>query len=117
MIYVCQKCDAQGEKVTVVMALPVPFIIPKSIVTPSLLAQIIANKYYYALPLYRQESLFGLYGIKLSRKMMSQWMLKCAEKLEPLIALLKETLLAQELLFADETTLTVLSDERKKSYI
>ncbi len=48
---------------------------------------------------------------------MSQWILKCAEKLEPLIALLKETLLAQEVLFADETTLTVLNDERKKSYI
>ena len=30
------------------------------------------------------------------------------------IALLKETLLAQEVLFADETTLTVLNDERKK---
>ena len=115
--YVCRQCDAQGEKNTVVMAPPPPSIIPKSIATPSLLAQIIANKYHYALPLYRQESLFSQYGIKLSRKTMSQWILKCAEKLEPLIALLKEILLAQEVLFADETTLTVLNDERKKSYI
>ncbi|WP_079857712.1 IS66 family transposase [Vibrio parahaemolyticus] len=117
--YVCRQCDKQGEQNTVVMAAPAPsiIIIPKSFATPSLLAQIIANKYHYALPLYRQESLFGQYGIKLSRKTMSQWILKCAEKLEPLIALLKETLLAQEVLFADETTLTVLNDERKKSYI
>ena len=115
--YVCRQCDKQGEKNTVVMAPPPPSIIPKSFSTPSLLAQIIANKYHYALPLYRQESLFGQYGIKLSRKTMSQWILKCAEKLEPLIVLLKETLLAQEVLFADETTLTVLNDERKKSYI
>ena len=48
---------------------------------------------------------------------MSQWILRCADKVEPLIALLKETLLAQDVLFADETTLTVLDDERKKSYI
>lgn len=115
--YVCRQCDKQREKNTVVMAAPPPSIIPKSFATPSLLAQIIANKYHYALPLYRQESLFGQYGIKLSRKTMSQWILKSAEKLEPLIALLKETLLAQEVLFADETTLTVLNDERKKSYI
>lgn len=115
--YVCRQCDKQGEQNTVVMAAPAPSIIPKSFATPSLLAQIIANKYHYALPLYRQEALFGQYGIKLSRKTMSQWILKCAEKLEPLIALLKETLLAQEVLFADETTLTVLNDERKKSYI
>ncbi|WP_050918542.1 IS66 family transposase zinc-finger binding domain-containing protein [Vibrio campbellii] len=57
--YVYRECDAQGEKVTMVMAPPVPSIIPKSIATPSLLAQIIANKYYYVLPLYRQESLFA----------------------------------------------------------
>ncbi|WP_274021445.1 IS66 family transposase [Vibrio parahaemolyticus] len=115
--YVCRQCDKQGEQNTVVMAAPAPSIIPKSFATASLLAQIIANKYHYALPLYRQESLFGQYGIKLSRKTMSQWILKCAEKLEPLIVLLKETLLAQEVLFADETTLAVLNDERKKSYI
>ena len=115
--YVCRQCDVQGKKVAVVMAPPLPSLIPKSIATPSLLAQIIANKYYYALPLYRQESLFGQYGIKLSRKTMSQWILSSAEKLEPLITLLKETLLAQEVLFADETTLTVLNDEKKKSYI
>ncbi|MEZ8724708.1 transposase, partial [Vibrio pomeroyi] len=30
---------------------------------------------------------------------------------------LTESLLAQDVLFADETTLTVLDDERKKSYI
>ncbi|WP_258070765.1 IS66 family transposase zinc-finger binding domain-containing protein [Vibrio jasicida] len=76
--YVCRQCDKQGEKSTVVMAPPPPSIIPKSFATPPLLAQIIANKYHYALPLYRQESLFGQYGIKLSRKTMSQWILKCA---------------------------------------
>lgn len=115
--YVCRQCDVIGEKSLVLMAPPPPAIIPKSIATPSLLAQIITNKYHYALPLYRQESLFRQYGLELSRKTMSQWILRCADKVEPLIALLKETLLAQDVLFADETTLTVLDDERKKSYI
>ncbi|WP_102483217.1 IS66 family transposase [Vibrio splendidus] len=115
--YVCRQCDALGEKSVVAMAPPPASIIPKSIATPSLLAQIITNKYHYALPLYRQESLFRQYGLALSRKTMSQWILRCADKVEPLIALLKESLLAQDVLFADETTLTVLDDERKKSYI
>jgi transposase len=115
--YVCRQCDALGEKSVVAMASPPASIIPKSIATPSLLAQIITNKYHYALPLYRQESLFRQYGLALSRKTMSQWILRCADKVEPLITLLKETLLAQDVLFADETTLTVLDDERKKSYI
>ncbi|CAK2442877.1 hypothetical protein VCRA2133E348_250008 [Vibrio crassostreae] len=111
--YVCRQCDALGEKSVVAMAPPPASIIPKSIATPSLLAQIITNKYHCALPLYRQESLFRQYGLALSRKTMSQWILRCADKVEPLIALLKETLLAQDVLFVDETTLTVLDDERK----
>ncbi|KAA8675615.1 IS66 family transposase [Vibrio gigantis] len=115
--YVCRQCDVLGEKSLMLMAPPPASIIPKSIATPSLLAQIITNKYHYALPLYRQESLFRQYGLALSRKTMSQWILRCADKVEPLIALLKESLLAQDVLFADETTLTVLDDERKKSYI
>ncbi|MEZ9756908.1 transposase, partial [Vibrio splendidus] len=105
--YVCRQCDTLGEKSVVAMAPPPASIIPKSIATPSLLAQIITNKYHYALPLYRQESLFRQYGLALSRKTMSQWILRCADKVERLIALLKETLLAQDVLFADETTLTV----------
>jgi len=115
--YVCRQCDAQGEKTIVLMAPPPPSILPKGIATPSLIAQIIVHKYHYALPLYRQESLFRQYGIELSRKTMSQWMLYSAEQFEFLMVLLKKTLLAQDILFADETTLTVLDDERKKSYI
>lgn len=115
--YVCRHCDQQGEKTVVIMAPPPPSIIPKSIATPSLLAQIIVNKYHYALPLYRQESLFRQSGIELGRQTMSQWILFSAEKLEVLIALLKDILLSQGVLFADETTLKVLGDDRKKSYI
>ncbi|WP_141709719.1 IS66 family transposase, partial [Vibrio splendidus] len=73
--YVCRQCDTLGEKSVVAMAPPPASIIPKSIATPSLLAQIITNKYHYALPLYRQESLFRQYGLALSRKTMSQWIL------------------------------------------
>ncbi|WP_082301591.1 IS66 family transposase [Photobacterium iliopiscarium] len=115
--YVCRLCETKGEKTTIVMATPPASIIPKGIATPSLLAQIITHKYHYALPLYRQESLFRQYGITLSRKTMSQWILRCADAFEPLMAHLKANLLTQPVLFADETTLTVLEDPKKKSYI
>ena len=56
--YSCRHCEQQGTEVTIKIA-PVPVApIPKSIATASLLAQIITSKYQYALPLYRQESLF-----------------------------------------------------------
>jgi transposase len=51
---------------------------------PSLLAQIISRKYQYGLPLYRQEALFKQYGIELTRKTMSDWMLKSAAACSPI---------------------------------
>lgn len=115
--YSCRHCEQTQTQVKIVMAPPEPSIIPKGIATPSLLAQIITNKFHYALPLYRQESVFTRLGIVLSRQTMSQWLMKCSEALAPLMALLKAELLKQGVLFADETTLNVLDNGRAKSYI
>ncbi|QDO86619.1 transposase [Shewanella psychropiezotolerans] len=49
---------------------------PKGIATPSLLSQIITAKYQYHMPLYRQETQFKQWGIHLSRRTMSDWMMK-----------------------------------------
>lgn len=73
--YSCRCCEQQGLKVNIKIAQVAASPIPKSFATPSLLSQIITSKCQYALPLYRQESLFKQYGIELSRKTMSSWML------------------------------------------
>ncbi|KAA0260958.1 IS66 family transposase [Hafnia alvei] len=53
----------------------------------------------------------------LSRQTQSQWLLKVTERLKPLRALMHAALLAQEVIFADETTLNVLSQENGQSYM
>ncbi|MGX5057015.1 IS66 family transposase, partial [Enterobacter asburiae] len=115
--YSCRGCEQHGTEVSVKTAPPVPALIPKSYATPSLVAQIIINKFQFALPLYRQETLFAGLDIPLSRQTQSQWMLKVAERLQPLRALMHEALLAQPVLFADETPLNVLSQESSQSYM
>lgn len=89
----------------------------KSYATPSLVAQIIINKFQFALPLYRQEALFAGLDIPLSRQTQSQWLLKVAERLKPLRVLMHTALLEQEVIFADETPLNVLSQESSQSYM
>jgi hypothetical protein len=86
--------------------------IPKNFATPSLLSQITTSKYQYALPLYRQESMFKQYGIGLSRQTMSSWALKCAEIFKPLYRHLHQVLLQQRVIHADETTVNVLASEK-----
>ena len=115
--YSCRTCEQENTATKIKIA-PVPCSpIPKGIATATLLSQIITSKYQYALPLYRQESLFKQYGIALSRKTMSDWMMKCSHLFEPLYQQLKSSLLAQQVIHADETPLKVINDDKSKSYM
>jgi len=115
--YSCRRCEKEGTSTQIKIA-PVPASpIPKGIATATLLSQIITSKYQYALPLYRQESLFKQYGIALSRKTMADWMMKCADLFTPLYAKLQEILLQQSVIQADETTLKVINEDKVKSYM
>ena len=115
--YSCRHCEQHATKVEIKQA-PVPVSpIPKSFATASLLSQIITSKYQYGLPLHRQESMFKQYGIELSRKTMSDWVIKSAALFTPLVKRLKEELLKQPLLNADETTVNVVKSDKVNSYM
>ncbi|MEE9302420.1 MAG: IS66 family transposase [Thiotrichaceae bacterium] len=115
--YSCRQCEKETIRVVIKVA-PVPASpIPKSIATPSLLSQIITAKYQYALPLYRQESLFKQYGIDLNRKTMSSWMIRCAELLKPVVERLTELQLQQPVIHADETPVKVVLEEKTTGYM
>ncbi len=115
--YSCQHCEKHGTQANIKQA-PVPSSpIPKGYATPSLLSQIITSKYQYALPLYRQETMFKQHGIEISRRTMSDWMMKSGTLFKPLYQLLREILLSQPVIQVDETTVKVINDERAKSYI
>ncbi len=69
--YACRECEKTKDNCHIIQK-PAPVsIIPKSFATESLLANIILGKYRYAMPLYRQESLFSQSGIELSRTTMA----------------------------------------------
>ncbi|MCP4335377.1 MAG: IS66 family transposase [Gammaproteobacteria bacterium] len=115
--YGCRHCEREGTKVAIRIA-PVPLSpIPKSIATPSLLAQVIISKYQYALPLYRQEQMFKQYGIDLSRKTLADWMIRCSELLQPLYQLLRSIQLQQPVIQADETPLKVVHEDKSRCYM
>ncbi len=115
--YSCRCCEQQGLSVKIKTA-PMPSSpIPKSFATPSLLSQIMTLKYQYALPLYRQESLFKQYGIELSRKTMSGWMLAITPLLMKMYNRMHAILLQQPVIHADETPLKVIHEDKNKCYM
>jgi transposase len=115
--YGCRHCEREGTEVKIQIA-PVPTSpIPKSIATPSLLAQVITSKYQYALPLYRQEQMFRQFDIDLNRKTLAEWMIRCAELLRPLYQHLKSVQLQQTVIQADETPLKVVHEDKHRCYM
>lgn len=92
-----------------------PAIIDKGIVTPELLAVIVTNKYYFGLPLYRQENYFKMIDASISRQSMAAWIIEAASKITPIYNFLQEMLLLRTYMQMDETTIQVLNEENKKA--
>ena len=83
---------------------------PNSLASPSLVAQILTDKYAMGLPLYRQEQELSRLGFELSRQTMANWAIKSSDWLSILYEPMKKALLKRDILHADETTLQVLRE-------
>lgn len=94
---------------------------PNSIATPSLVSSIIWGKYVNAVPLYRQEKTYQENQINISRSTMANWMIQASDNyLIHFYDRLKEEMIKQDILHADETPFEVSKDGRKagsKSYM
>jgi transposase len=87
--------------------------IPKSLASPGLLAHIVVSKYQDALPLYRQEHILQRIGVDLPRATLANWMIQAGALIQPVINLLRDRLLAYDILQMDETTVQVLKEPGK----
>ncbi|MFI3214307.1 MAG: IS66 family transposase [Eubacteriales bacterium] len=120
-LYSCRTCDKEGTSSFIKKADSPKALFPKSIASPSVLAYISNQKYCNAMPLYRQEQDWKRLGVNLSRQNLSNWTLKAANLLSPLAQAMKEQMLKEEILHADETVVEVLQEPGKaatsKSYM
>jgi transposase len=119
--YVCNNCEANDVNTPIIIAERenVPF--PNTMASSSLVSQIIVDKYAKAVPLYRQEQFYNQNNINLSRQDMVNYIFKACELLKPLYEHLKKTILANDIVHADETPLLVVNKDGKittnKSYM
>jgi transposase len=108
--WVCRQCE------TLVQA-PVPAqIIDKGIPTAGLLAQVLVAKYADHLPLYRQQGIFERAGLAIPASTLAHWVGACGVQLQPLVDALREELLAQPVLHADETPVAMLKPGNGKTH-
>ena len=112
--YECPRCKHTDNPYIVSRKAPAP-VLNHSLASPSTMADIIANKYRDALPLYRQETIWHNMGIDLSRATMANWLIRCTEEyFAPLVERIREDMVQRDILHADETQVQVLKEPERK---
>ena len=82
--------------------------LPKSIASASVLAQVITAKFLHHLPLHRQEQIWAVQGVTLSRKTTAGWLAQVADLMKPLYGKLKQHVFGSQVLGTDDTGVKVL---------
>ncbi len=99
----CRACTG-----TVVQAPAPARLIEGGIPTEALVAHVLVARYADHLPLYRQAQIMARQGVILERSTLSFWMGYAAAEVTPVVARLREMMLASTRIFADETVVPVL---------
>lgn len=108
--WVCDNCE------TLIQAPVPPQVIDKGIPTSGLLAHVMIAKFADHLPLYRQESILGRAGLAIPRSTLAQWVGVTGVQLQPLVDALREVVLGQQIIHADETPVQMLMPGTKKTH-
>ena len=103
--YACKGCEA-----TLATTDKPAQLIEKSLVSPSVLAMVLSTKYADGIPLYRFEKMLSRHGIDIPRQTLARWVIQCGEQLQPLLNLMRDTLLDYPVLHCDETRVQVLKE-------
>ena len=104
--YACKDCEG-----TVRLAKLPKQPLDKTMAAPGLLAAIIDAKFNRHMPLYRQEAMFTEANISITRGTLSNWMIKSANLLTPLVKLMEADIHNYDIAYADETPLQVLKEK------
>ena len=112
--YACKSCQGVESDAGAVKIAPVPEqMLPKSLASCRMLAQVMTSKFCDALPFYRQENVFARTGIGIGRASMCNWALALHERCQSLEALLVIDALSGPVVGMDETPVQVLDEQEK----
>jgi len=106
----CRSCAG------IIVQAPAPArLIEGGIPTEAMIAHVLVARYADHLPLYRQAQILARQGVILERSTLSFWMGYAAAEVAPVVARLREMMLASTRIFADETVVPVLDPGRGRT--
>jgi transposase len=95
-----------------------PCLLPGSVLTPSLAAYLLTQKFCYHSPFYREEwKLRAAHGIELSRNLMCSWHDHLADRLRPLYDLIATSFRLSDYVQVDETPIRCMQPGMGKTVL
>lgn len=107
--YCCPRCKQFTSA-----PMPVRMFPGSSYGSPEFVADVATSKYQFGIPLYRQVEMAAAAEVPLNRTTMANLMITLGDRLTSLHVLLREKLLSQPVVQADETTVQVLREPGRK---
>ena len=110
--YACSSCKGSS-----VLQAPAPQnrLIQGGIAGNGLIAASLSDKFTYHLPYARQSIRFANIGFPLSRQNLSRWQMQVSALLSPLVELIEQHIVSQDVLHMDETSLQVLGESGREN--
>ena len=108
--YACASCDGPP-----VQAPAPPRPIDGGMASEALVAHVLVSKFADHLPLHRQAQIYERHGLRLDRSTLGDWVGRACWWLRPLYDRIVAHVMAQEKVFADDTTLPVLDPGRGRT--
>jgi transposase len=108
--YACDSCT-DG----VVQAKAAPRLIEGGMVSTALVAYVVASKFAWYLPLYRQVQMLAGLGVHLDRSTLALWVKRTAWWLKSLYELQRRMIQASPRIFCDETPMPVIDPGRRRT--
>ena len=112
--YACDRCEKDTGFAHIVTTKTPPPLMKHSLASLSTVADVMTKKYVDGVPLARQEKIWARQGVELSRATLANWVIQCTQSwLKPLYKHMKQQLLEQSVIHADETVVQVLKEDGK----
>lgn len=90
-------------------------LLPRCQADESLLAEIMVRKFGDHAPLYRTEEIFAREGVRISRQLLSQWVINAGLALEPLYEVMKQRIIQSGNVYIDESPVSLLAPGKGKT--
>lgn len=108
--YGCTRCGSTAKTA------PGPDrVIDGGLLGPGFLAHVITERFLNHMPYYRQEQKYQSEGLALTRTVLERSAARCGEILKPIAQQIEAEILAQDILFTDDTPVTIAQDSKGKS--